>query len=50
VFAGSLGINRGRVSVAEAMKVSIETIRALIKAVRVPIAVVEVPKEAVIVL
>jgi hypothetical protein len=50
VFAGPLRINRGRVSVVEAMKVPVETIRVLIKAVRVPISVVEVTKEAVIVL
>ncbi len=50
LFAGPLSVNRGRVSVVEAMKVPEETIRVLIKAMRVPIAVVEVPKEAVIVL
>jgi hypothetical protein len=50
MFAGPLSINRGRASVVEAMKVPDETIRVLIKAMRVPTAVVEVPKEAAIVL
>jgi hypothetical protein len=48
-FSGPLS-KRGHVRVVEAMKVPVETIRVLIKAVIVPISVVEVPKEAVIVL
>jgi hypothetical protein len=36
---------RGRVSVVEAMKVSVEAVRVLIKAVRVPIVIVGEPKE-----
>ena len=37
---------RGRVSVVEAMRVSVEDVRELIKAVRVPIVIVGEPKEA----
>ncbi len=37
---------RGRVSVVEAMKVSVEDVRVPIKAVRVPIVIVGEPKEA----
>ena len=37
---------RGRVIVVEAMKVSVEDVRELIKAVRVPIVIVGEPKEA----
>ncbi len=38
---------RCRVSVVEAMKVSVGAVRVPIKAVRVPIVIVGVPKEAV---
>ncbi len=37
---------RGRVSVVEAMKVPVETVRVLIKAMRVPIVIVGEPTEA----
>jgi hypothetical protein len=40
VFAEAHSINVGRVSVVETMKVSVEAIRGLIKAVRVPIVIV----------
>ncbi len=44
---GPLNVNGGRVSVVEVMNMSEEAVRGLIKAVRVPIEVVGVPKEAV---
>jgi len=44
---GPLSVNVGRVSVVEAMNMSVEAVRGLIKAVRVLIEVVGVPKEAV---
>jgi hypothetical protein len=44
---GPLNVNVGRVSVIEAMNMSVEAERGLIKAVRVLIEVVGVPKEAV---
>jgi hypothetical protein len=50
VFAGPFSYNGGRVSAVETMKGPIEAIRVIIKAVRMPIAVVEVPKETVIML
>ena len=37
---------RGGVSVVEAMKVSVEAVRVLIKAMRLPIVIVGEPKEA----
>ncbi len=46
---GPLIINVGRVSVVEAMNISVEAASVLIKAVRVLIQGVGVPKEAVIV-
>ncbi len=42
---GPLCVKVGRVSVVEAMNMSVEAVRGLIKAVRVPIEVVGVPKE-----
>ncbi len=47
LFAGALKFNVGRVSVVEAMTMSVEAVRGLIKAVGVPIEVVGVHKEAV---
>ncbi len=44
---GPLSVNVGRVSVVEAMNMSVEAVRGIIKAVRVLIEVVGVPKEAV---
>jgi hypothetical protein len=44
---GPLSVNVGRVSVVEAMNMSVEAVRGLIKVVRVPIEVVSEPKEAV---
>jgi hypothetical protein len=44
---GPLSVNVGRVSVVEAMNMSVEAVRRLIKAVRVLMEVVGVPKEAV---
>ena len=44
---GPLSVNVGRVSVIEAMNMSVEAVRGLIKAVRVLIEVVGVPSEAV---
>jgi hypothetical protein len=46
VFAGALSINVGHVRVVEFMKMPVEAIRVLIKAVRVPIMIVGEPKEA----
>ena len=50
MFAGPFSYNGGRVSAVETMKGPIEAIRVIIKAVRMPIAVVEVPKESKIML
>ncbi len=50
VFAGPFSCNGGRVSAVETMKGPVEAVRVIIKDVRMPIAVVEVPKEAVIML
>jgi hypothetical protein len=44
---GPLSVNVGRVSVVEAMNMSVEAVRGIIKAGRVLIEVVGVPKEAV---
>ncbi len=44
---GPLSVNVGRVSVIETMNMSVEAVRGLIKALRVLIEVVGVPKEAV---
>ena len=44
---GPLSVNVGRVSVVEAMNMSVEAVRELLKAVRVLLEVVGVPKEAV---
>jgi hypothetical protein len=44
---GPLSVNVGRVSVVEAMTVAVDAVRGLIKAMRVLIEVVGVPKEAV---
>ncbi len=44
---GPLSVNVGRVSVVEAMNMSVKAVRGLIKAVRALIEVVGVPKEAV---
>ena len=41
---GPLSVNVGRVSVVEAMNMSVEAVRGLIKAVRLLIEVVGVPK------
>ncbi len=46
MFAGTISINVGHVRVVEFMKMPVEAIRVLIKAVRVPIVVVGEPKEA----
>ena len=43
---GPISINVGRVRVVEFMKMPVEAIRVLIKAVRVPIVIVGEPKEA----
>ncbi len=43
---GPISINVGRVSVVEFMKVPVEAIRVLIKAMRVPIVIVGETKEA----
>ncbi len=41
-----MSINVGRVRVVEFMKMPVEALRVLIKAVRVPIVIVGEPKEA----
>jgi hypothetical protein len=46
VFAGAHNINIGCVRVVKFMKMPVEAIRVLIKAVRVPIEIVGEPKEA----
>jgi hypothetical protein len=43
---GPISINVGRVRVVEFMKMPVEAIRVLIKAVRVPLVIVGEPKEA----
>ncbi len=43
VFAGPFSYNGGRVSAVETMQGPVEAVRVIIKAVRMPIAVVEVP-------
>ncbi len=49
-FAGPFSYNGGRVSAVETMTGPIEAIRVIIKAVRMPIAVLKVPKESKIML
>ncbi len=43
---GSISINVGRVRVVKFIKMPVDAIRVLIKAVRVPIVIVGEPKEA----
>ncbi len=43
---GPISINVGRVRVVKFMKMQLEAIRVLIKAMRVPIVIVGEPKEA----